>query len=408
MKRFVQLCAVLAVSAVVFDPARAPGAVEGLSPIGPRATHECPPTVMAGRTFVVSGVFTFQGTLAALSWSPVLPEGWTVGSISGTGDPALLGPQGPIVWRTPQSESRINLSYLVHVPANAAVGPYEVRGRLLYTLGEAYPPPEPGPEPSTPAGIFALPDPLVIDVIPLWTLWWQHSCGTPAVWSMAGTRLVKTSHLNCGQVDPLWRLASVADVNGDKRMELRWQHQDGWLATWFMDGTNRLAVAYLNPNRVASSWQMVASADIDRDGTADILWQNANGNIAVWFMNGTDCIGVGHFAPDNTDPSWKLVGTGHFDSPVDLLWQRTDGSLAVWFMDELQRTGSARLSPGQVDPNWKVAGTYDLNGDNHTEIIWQHTSGRIAYWIMDGTTRIATGSLSTDTVDPNWQIVGPR
>lgn len=409
MKKFAQLSAVSALSAVVFHATSALGAAEPLSPVGPWATHECPATAMAGRTFVVSGVLTFQETLAELSWSPVLPAGWTVGSISGNGDPVLLGAQGPIVWRAPQSERLlINISYLVHVPPNAVPGPYEVRGQVLYRFAEVYPPHEPDPEPSTPTVLSALPDPLVINVVPVWTLWWQHSCGTPAVWSMTGTRLVKTSYLNCGQVDPLWRLASVADINGDKRMELRWQHQDGRLATWFMDGTNLLSVAYLNPNHVDPHWRLVASADIDRNGNADILWQNANGSIAAWFMNGTNCVGVGHFIPDNTDPSWKLVGTGHFNSSVDLLWQRTDGSLAVWFMDGLKRTGSARLTPAQVDPNWKVAGTYDLNGDNHTEIVWRHTNGRIAYWIMDGTTRIATGSLSTDTVDPNWQICGPR
>lgn len=420
MKKFAQLSSALALSALMFG---APGASAsdpglGLRPLGPRAAHDCLPTVIAGRTLAVNNSFTFDGSLDGLSWSPVLPTNWTILSVSGSGNPRLAGPQGPIVWG-PQPEtspiyvtSPITFTYIVQVPANAAHGTYSIHADVLYSIGY----PQIPPEPSVVALTHALPDPLVVRIflppIPRtqWNLWWQHTCGTPALWSMASTQLVATSHLNCGQVAPQWHIASAADVNHDGRTELRWQHEDGWLATWFMNGTNLTGVAYLNPNHIEPGWRMVGSADIDHDGQADILWQYANGTVAVWYMNGTNRVATAKPVPNNTDPQWKLVGTGHFngDTQVDLLWQHTDGSLAVWFMNGLNRVGAARLTPPQVDPSWSVAGTYDLNGDGHTEIIWHNTNGRLAYWVMDGTTRAAVGPLSPNPVDPSWHVVGPR
>lgn len=424
MKRFVQLTVVSALFAVVSYPlsASASGPAVGLRPLGPRAAHDCLPSVMAGRTLAVNGSFTFDGTLNDLSWAPVLPTDWTIVSVSGSGNPTLSGPKGPIVWQPEPGTaplpvtSPINFTYVVQVPANAVVGNYSIHADVLYSIGPPNPVPVPPPEPATVALTYALPDPLVVRVflppIPRtqWSLWWQHTCGTPALWSMVSTQLLATLHLNCGQVDPKWHIASAADVNHDGRTELRWQHEDGWLATWFMDGTNRTRAAYLNPNHIGPGWRMVGSADINEDGQADILWQHANGTVVVWYMNGTNCVALGKPVPNNTDPQWKLVGTGHFngDAQVDLLWQRTDGSLAVWFMDGLNRVGAARLTPAQVDPSWNVVGTYDLNGDGHTEIIWQSTNGRLAYWVMDGTTRTAVGALYANPVDPNWHVVGPR
>lgn len=74
-----------------------------------------PPTYEAGGAVTVNCVLAYSGRLLALSWKPVLPEGWTIMSVSGTGRPELV--RGEVLW-TSSSElpSPLAFAYVVQAP----------------------------------------------------------------------------------------------------------------------------------------------------------------------------------------------------------------------------------------------------------------------------------------------------
>jgi hypothetical protein len=243
-----------------------------------------------------------------------------------------------------------------------------------------------------------------------WSIWWQHTNGTLARWSMLGTNTISTTRLNPPSAGTGWRVAGTADFNADQQTDLVFESTRGAVAAWLMTDANRQSASYLTPSTTDPAWQIAGTGDFKLDGQRDILWQKSDGSIAVWLMSGFTAQSV-RFNPPSTDPSWRLAGSGDLnsDSQTDLLWQNRDGRLAVWFMSVTNRVGTAYLNPSQVDPNWRLAGVVDrLNGDGQPGLLWEHTNGGLAYWQMEGTNCVHSGRLYPAAVDPAWQIVGPK
>jgi len=243
-----------------------------------------------------------------------------------------------------------------------------------------------------------------------WTLWWQHSGGSVALWRMNGTNRTSAAYLQPSSVSSNWRIAGTPHLSGDGTEDLFFQGADGRVAAWFMDDDERLTGTVLAQAPVDPAWKIVGTADLRASGQNDILWENDNGSLAFWFMDGTNRAAVGYPSPRQVDPAWRIVGTGNFNhaGQNDLLWQHNDGSLAVWFMTGTNHLGGARLNPPRADLSWKVVATADINGDGQTHILWQNTSGELAYWRMDGINAVSTGRLNPSSVDPAWRVVGPR
>lgn len=242
-----------------------------------------------------------------------------------------------------------------------------------------------------------------------WTLWWQHTNGSLAIWTMNGTNAVQSAHLSPPSSGPAWRVVGVGDFNQDSQPDLLFRSAEGALAAWLMNGSVRQSSGSLTPSQVDTNWQVMATADFDNDGQKDIVWQR-NGALAIWLMHGLVSTQTLHFNPAWVDPSWRLAAAADFngDSQPDLLWQNLEGRLAVWFMSGTNRIGTAHLSPGSVDPHWRMGAVSDFNADGHPGLVWQHSSGALAYWQMAGTNCVHSGRLNPGLVDPDWMIVGPR
>jgi hypothetical protein len=243
-----------------------------------------------------------------------------------------------------------------------------------------------------------------------WSIWWQHTNGTLARWSMLGSTNVSTTRLSPPSAGTGWRVAGTADFNADQQTDLLFESTRGAVAAWLMNDANQQSASYLTPGSTDPAWQIAGTGDIKNDGQRDILWQKSDGSIAAWLMSGFTAQSI-RFNPASTDPSWRLAGSGQFnnDSQTDLLWQNRDGRLAVWFMNTTNRVGTSYLSPSQVDPNWRLVGVVDsLNGDGQPGLLWEHTNGGLAYWQMAGTNCVHSGRLYPAAVDPAWQIVGPK
>jgi len=84
-------------------------------------------------------------------------------------------------------------------------------------------------------------------------------------------------------------VAAVADLDGNGKPDLIWQHTDGTVAVWYMGGAD--GSAYLSSKALAgasSVWRVAAVADLDGNGKPDLIWQHTDGTVAVWYMGGAD------------------------------------------------------------------------------------------------------------------------
>jgi hypothetical protein len=242
-----------------------------------------------------------------------------------------------------------------------------------------------------------------------WSIWWQNTNGSLALWSMLGTNRLANNYLNPPSPGLGWRLAGTTEFNADNHNDLLFESSGGGVATWLMNGCNRQTNSYLTPATVDAGWMARGTADLDGDGGHDILWQRGDGSVAAWLMNGLVATQTVRLNPPQVDPGWSLAGTGDFnsDSKSDILWQNTDGRLAIWFMNGTNRSSTSYLNPGQADSGWRLAGSLDFNADGHPGLLWEHTSGALAYWQMAGTNLVHSGRLNPALVDPAWQLVGP-
>jgi hypothetical protein len=238
-----------------------------------------------------------------------------------------------------------------------------------------------------------------------WSIWWQHTNGTLALWSMFGTNALTKTQLNPASPGSGWRLAGPTEFNADNHIDLLFESSSGGVAAWLMNGNRRQTNSYLTPSTVDPTWQARGTADLNGDGGHNILWQRVDGSVAAWLMNGLTATQTVRLNPPQVDPGWSLAATGDFngDSKSDILWQYTDGRVAVWFMN-----GTNRSSVGYLNPNsgWRLAGSFDFNADGHPGLIWEHASGALAYWQMAGTNLVHSGPLNPAAVDPAWRIAG--
>jgi len=248
-------------------------------------------------------------------------------------------------------------------------------------------------------------------------VWQHHTAGWIGAWFMNGTAMTSTTLFTpSAAADTDWRIAGVADFNADGKPDLLWQHRTtGQLSAWFMNGTAMTSSTLLTPSFVAdTNWKIAGVADFDGDGRPDLVWQHqTTGWIGVWFMNGTSMTSASLFTPSAVaDTAWRIVTAADFDSDgkPDLVWQhRTAGWIGVWFMNGTSMTSAALFTPSAVaDTGWDLVGAADFDSDGKPDLIWQHrTAGWIGVWFMNGTSMTSAALFTPSAVaDTNWKIVG--
>jgi len=100
----------------------------------PTASHQLQgggTTYSPSSTVTVTGTFEYTGTLLSLLWRPHLPNGWTIGSVSGDGTVEKVG--GEIIWTGSLPISPVHINYNVTIPADV-VATATIRDEVEYQL----------------------------------------------------------------------------------------------------------------------------------------------------------------------------------------------------------------------------------------------------------------------------------
>ena len=230
---------------------------------------------------------------------------------------------------------------------------------------------------------------------------WQSPLGIPIfdyagasqIWFLGGAQgTTVIGGLDLDDAPNSWRVAGIADLDGDGHPDVVWQDPaSGAAQVWFLSGARGATFtgAATAPLIGGNAWRIAAVADLDGDGHPDLVWQDpATGMSQVWFMTGAEGTTVTGSAALTGPNTWRIVGAADFDGNghADLVWQDpSSGMSQVWFMGGAQGTtvtGAATLS----GPNaWRIARVMDFDGDGHPDLVWQDTvTGTSQAWLFGG------------------------
>jgi len=192
--------------------------------------------------------------------------------------------------------------------------------------------------------------------------------------------------LNSGAGASAWRVAAVADFDGNGVPDLVWQNQTtGQVNVNYYGGaggTTMTGWAMLNSGVGTSGWKVVAAADFDGNGVPDLVWQNqTTGQVNVNYYGGASGATFTGWAMLNSGVGtngWGVVAAADFDGTgvPDLIWQnQATGQVNVNYYGGTRGatfTGWAMLNSGVGTSGWKVVGAADFDATGVPDLIWQN------------------------------------
>ena len=264
-------------------------------------------------------------------------------------------------------------------------------------------------------------------------IYWQHADGSLKAWHMDGSEQISTSPLTPASIDPAWLAKAVVDSDGDAHSDIYFYNQSaGLVKVWLMEGLEKVGTVEINNpaahrDDIDPVWDMMAVYDLNGSGEPDIIWQRDDGVLAVWLMQDQEAVATGRLYnryPDEpyVSPDWRIGAILDLlgDDEAEVIWHAVGGEhedqLAYWKLeledeDAFKRSASARLinrppdDPGII-PIWSLRASVDLFNDGKQELLFQRNDGELAYWTLDGLRRDDSGRLEPRSIDLEWTLVG--
>ena len=244
-------------------------------------------------------------------------------------------------------------------------------------------------------------------------IWQDPVSGFSQTWYLGGAQGASFMSASTITTKNVWRIAAVADFNGDGYPDIVWQDpKTGASQIWFLGGPQGTTLLEAVNIGASNSWQIVAAADFNLDGHPDLVWQDpVSGWAQIWYLGGPLGITVQSAANLTLRNPWNIVGSGDFngDGHPDLLWQDPiSGTVQIWYLTGL--LGNELLSAANLTASTSdVVAVADFNRDGHPDIVWQDPkTGVSQIWLLggsEGMTQLGTAALSGAN---SWRIVGPR
>lgn len=189
----------------------------------------------------------------------------------------------------------------------------------------------------------------------------QRDDSTLGAWIMDGIKQVGVQLFTPERPsEPGWRLAGIGDLYGDGSADFFFQHDDGRLMAWVMNGATQSTQFPLNPPGVDNpAWRLAGVADLNGDRNPDLIFQHQDGTLGYWLMDGARMFATGLFTPSSPgDPGWKLasIQDTNGDGRPDLIFQHTSGFIGIWTLRGTTLIESHYASPANPGADWSVAG----------------------------------------------------
>ena len=245
--------------------------------------------------------------------------------------------------------------------------------------------------------------------------WLLDGTGSPVNFT-TGTGMISTGYLYSGGLAG-WQLAGIADLDGDGIPDLVFQNTGtGQIYAWLLDGsgapinfTTGIGIkrtGYIYGGSLIG-WRLAGIADVNGDGKADLVFQNtASGQVYAWFLDGSATSinfstgsgikGTGYLYAGSL-VGWPLAGIGDVngDGIPDLVFQNSGtGQIYAYALDDTGdpvnfSTGSGTRGAGYLYGGslvgWRLAGIGDMNGDGIPDLLFQNNgTGQVYTWFLDG------------------------
>ncbi len=176
---------------------------------------------------------------------------------------------------------------------------------------------------------------------------------------------------------------AVGDIDGDGKPEVVIGSQDNHVYAWHADGT-----PVAGWPQTTGFWVdgVPALGDLDGDGKLDVVIGSRDGKVYAWRGDGTPVPGW----PQHSANSGSDTG---FDSSAALVDLDGDGKLEVvigcedhhvyaWHADGTPVTGWPQSTGGEV---WSSPAVGDIDGDGRPEVVVGSDDGYVYAWHTDGT-----------------------
>jgi len=242
-------------------------------------------------------------------------------------------------------------------------------------------------------------------------LWSNQDGGEMAVWTFRGQALHLPGPVIPGPPGGGWAAITAGDFNGDGLYDaLWWNAERQSFAIWLMRGTELMEAGPEIPGPPGGGWTASTAGDLDGDGCADVVFYDDKANrLCVFLMRGTCLADMGPMLPGPAGDGWISVNTGDFNFArlQSLLWFNQDtGAMAIWLM-----AGTRVLDPGPSIPGpgagWTATYDADFNYDGMADVLWSNTgTGRAAVWLMQGTRVLERGPEIPAPAGAGWIALG--